>query len=67
MAADPGDAAPFAHHSFWSSQNKETFQRGIDPGEITALARRAGLAPAAGAFVLPLPGICHAVLTKPRT
>ncbi|MEU3297520.1 methyltransferase domain-containing protein [Streptomyces longwoodensis] len=55
------------HDGFWSSQSKGTFQRGIDPGEITALARRAGLTPAAGTPVLPLPGVCHAVLTKPRT
>jgi len=50
---------------FWSSQAKGTFQRGITPGEITALARQAGLQPADGAPVLPLPGVCHAVLTKP--
>ncbi len=57
-----------AHHDgFWSSRSKGTFRRGIDPGEITALARRAGLAPAAGAPVLPLLGVCHAVLAKPRT
>jgi hypothetical protein len=56
-----------AHHDgFWSSQSKGTFQRGIDPGEITALARRAGLVPAASAPVLPLTGVCHAVLTKPE-
>ncbi|MGI5441435.1 methyltransferase domain-containing protein [Streptomyces shenzhenensis] len=54
------------HDGFWSSQAKGTFQRGITPGEITALARQAGLQPAADAPVLPLPGVCHAVLTKPR-
>ncbi|WP_105967601.1 methyltransferase domain-containing protein [Streptomyces geranii] len=64
-AADCGWTAH--HDGFWSSQSKGTFQRGIDPGEITALARRAGLAPTAGAPVLPLPGICHTVLAKPRT
>ncbi|WP_405806449.1 methyltransferase domain-containing protein [Streptomyces sp. NBC_00210] len=54
-----------AHHDgFWSSQSKGTFQRGIDPEEITALARRAGLIPAADAPVLPLAGVCHAVLSK---
>ncbi|MET7778105.1 methyltransferase domain-containing protein [Streptomyces mirabilis] len=53
------------HDGFWSSQAKGTFQRGIAPGEITALARQAGLQPAEGAPVLPLPGVCHAVLTKP--
>ncbi|MFF3358149.1 methyltransferase domain-containing protein [Streptomyces sp. NPDC002917] len=53
------------HDGFWSSQAKGTFQRGITPGEITALARQAGLQPAEGAPVLPLPGVCHAVLTKP--
>ncbi|MGA5324445.1 methyltransferase domain-containing protein [Streptomyces seoulensis] len=64
-AADAGWAAH--HDGFWSSRSRGTFQRGIDSGEIMALARRAGLAPAAGAPVLPLPGVCHAVLTKPRT
>ncbi|MET9109694.1 endonuclease/exonuclease/phosphatase family protein [Streptomyces zhihengii] len=55
-----------AHHDgFWSSQAKGTFQRGITPGEITALARHAGLQPAKNAPVLPLPGVCHAVLSKP--
>ncbi|MFD9873786.1 endonuclease/exonuclease/phosphatase family protein [[Kitasatospora] papulosa] len=63
-AADGGWTAH--HDGFWSSQSKGTFQRGIDPGEITALARRAGLVPAAGAPVLTLPGVCHAVLTKPE-
>ncbi|MEU6219073.1 methyltransferase domain-containing protein [Streptomyces sp. NPDC047022] len=53
------------HDGFWSSHAKGTFQRGITPGEITALARQAGLQPAEGAPVLPLPGVCHAVLTKP--
>ncbi|MGW0954771.1 methyltransferase domain-containing protein [Streptomyces sp. NPDC001212] len=61
------DGSWMAHHDgFWSSQSKGTFQRGIDPDEITALARRAGLVPAADAPVLPLPGVCHAVLTKPQ-
>lgn len=64
-AVDGGWAAH--HDGFWSSRSKGTFQRGIDSGEIMALARRAGLAPAAGAPVLPLPGVCHAVLTKPGT
>ncbi|MFZ4269007.1 hypothetical protein [Streptomyces arboris] len=49
----------------WSSQAKGTFQRGITEGEITALARQAGLQPAQGPPVLPLPGVCYAVLTKP--
>ncbi|MFF9171775.1 MULTISPECIES: methyltransferase domain-containing protein [unclassified Streptomyces] len=60
------DAGWSGHHDgFWSSQSKGTFQRGITPGEITALARRAGLVPAVDAPRLPLPGVCHAVLTKP--
>lgn len=63
-AADGGWARH--HDGFWSSQGKGTFQRGIDAAEITALARRAGLVPAAGAPVLPLPGVCHAVLAKPQ-
>ncbi|MFD8263596.1 endonuclease/exonuclease/phosphatase family protein [Streptomyces griseoluteus] len=54
------------HDGFWSSQSKGTFQRGITPGEITALARQARLQPAEGTPVLPLPGVCHAVLTKPK-
>ncbi|MGK3094524.1 hypothetical protein ACG93S_32380 [Streptomyces sp. WAC01490] len=53
------------HDGFWSSQAKGTFQRGITEGESTALARQSGLQPAEGPPVLPLPGICHAVLTKP--
>ncbi|MEU9706782.1 methyltransferase domain-containing protein [Streptomyces sp. NPDC047981] len=53
------------HDGFWSSQAKGTFQRGITPGEITALARQAGLQPTQGTPVLQLPGVCHAVLTKP--
>ncbi|MEV7275577.1 endonuclease/exonuclease/phosphatase family protein [Streptomyces sp. NPDC093111] len=53
------------HDGFWSSRSKGTFQRGIAPGEITALARQAGLLPADAAPVLPLPGVCHVVLTKP--
>lgn len=52
------------HDGFWSSQGKGTFQRGITAEEITALARRAGLVLTEGAPVLPLPGVCHAVLTK---
>ncbi|MEV0875879.1 MULTISPECIES: endonuclease/exonuclease/phosphatase family protein [Streptomyces] len=67
IAKAAADGGWTAHHDgFWSSQSKGTFQRGIDPGEITALARRAGLVPAAGAPVLTLPGVCHAVLTKPE-
>ncbi|WP_162824482.1 hypothetical protein [Peterkaempfera bronchialis] len=48
------------------SLRKGTFQRGIAPDEITALARQAGLVPAAGTPVLPLPGVCHVVLAKPK-
>ncbi|MFD8612139.1 hypothetical protein [Streptomyces sp. NPDC059631] len=44
-----------------------TFQRGIEPGDIAALALRAGLVPVTDAPVLPLPGVCHAVLAKTRT
>ena len=67
VAKAAADGGWTAHHDgFWSSQSKGTFQRGIDPGEITALARQAGLAPT-GAPGLPLPGVCHAVLAKPRT
>lgn len=56
-----------AHHDgFWSSQSKGTFQRGIAPSEITALACRVGLIPARGTPTLPLSGVCHAVLTKPE-
>ncbi|MEW1694174.1 MULTISPECIES: methyltransferase domain-containing protein [unclassified Streptomyces] len=55
-----------AHHDgFWSSRSKGTFQRGIDSGEIVALARRAGLVHVPGAPALPLPGVCHAVLARP--
>ncbi|MFJ3673368.1 hypothetical protein ACIPSE_43635 [Streptomyces sp. NPDC090106] len=64
-AADGGWTAH--HDGFWSSHSKGSFQRGIGPNEITALARRAGLAPATDAPVLPLPGICHTILTKPQT
>ncbi|MEU6487303.1 endonuclease/exonuclease/phosphatase family protein [Streptomyces sp. NPDC046887] len=53
------------HDGFWSSRPKGTFQRGIAPDEITALARQAGLRPAHAAPVLPLLGVCHAILTKP--
>lgn len=63
-AADGGWARH--HDGFWSSQGKGTFQRGITPDEITALARRAGLVPTDAAPVLPLPGVCHAVLAKPE-
>ncbi|MFJ2060620.1 methyltransferase domain-containing protein [Streptomyces sp. NPDC087908] len=63
-AADGG--WPSHHDGFWSSQTKGTFQRGIDAGEITALASHAGLLPAADALALPLPGVCHAVLAKPE-
>ncbi|MEU6928317.1 methyltransferase domain-containing protein [Streptomyces sp. NPDC046374] len=57
---------PAHHDGFWSSRSKGTFQRGIDSAEITALARRAGLLPAADVPELPLPGVCHVVLTKPE-
>ncbi|MFC9595810.1 methyltransferase domain-containing protein [Streptomyces sp. NPDC056944] len=63
-AADGGWTAH--HDGFWSSQSKGTFQRGIDSDEITALARQAGLVPAADTLTLPLPGVCHAVLAKPE-
>jgi hypothetical protein len=63
-AAAGGNWTPH-HDGFWSNEGKGTFQRGIDPGEITALARQAGLLPAAGVPVLPLPAVCHAVLAKP--
>ncbi|MFB6529882.1 methyltransferase domain-containing protein [Streptomyces sp. NPDC056399] len=63
-AADGG--WPAHHDGFWSSESKGTFQRGIDPHEVTALARQAGLAPATSAPTLPLPGVCHAVLLKPE-
>ncbi|MCX4663723.1 methyltransferase domain-containing protein [Streptomyces uncialis] len=63
-AADGGWTAH--HDGYWSSRSKGTFQRGIDPAEITALARRAGLVPLADAPVLPLPGVCHVVLSKPE-
>ncbi|MFF4557710.1 methyltransferase domain-containing protein [Streptomyces sp. NPDC001422] len=53
------------HDGFWSSHSKGTFQRGITSGEITALAHQAGLQPTQNAPVLPLPGVCHAILTKP--
>ncbi|MEU1085712.1 methyltransferase domain-containing protein [Streptomyces sp. NPDC005892] len=53
------------HDGFWSSQAKGTFQRGIAPSEISVLARQAGLQPAQGVPVLPLPGVCHVVLHKP--
>ncbi|BBC94426.1 Methyltransferase domain protein [Streptomyces griseofuscus] len=65
-AAADGGWTPH-HDGFWSSRSKGTFQRGISPDEIVALARRAGLVPAAEAPVLPLPGVCHAVLTRPGT
>ncbi|MER5582232.1 methyltransferase domain-containing protein [Streptomyces asoensis] len=54
------------HDGFWSSRAKGTFQRGIAKDEITALARHAGLQPTENCPALPLPGVCHAVLTKPR-
>lgn len=63
-AADGG--WPAHHDGFWSSESKGTFQRGIDPHEITNLARHAGLLPASGIPTLPLPGVCHAVLRKPE-
>lgn len=55
------------HDGFWSSQSKGTFQRGIAPGEINDLARQAGLLPAEAVPVLPLPGVCHVILTKPTS
>lgn len=68
IAKAAADGGWTAHHDgFWSSRSKGTFQRGIDPGEITALALRAGLAPLTDAPVLPLPGVCHAVLARRRT
>ncbi|QHC30713.1 methyltransferase domain-containing protein [Streptomyces sp. HF10] len=65
-AAADGGWTPH-HDGFWSSRSKGTFQRGIAPGEIIALARRAGLVPTVEAPQLSLPGVCHAVLTKPET
>ncbi|MFY4719392.1 methyltransferase domain-containing protein [Streptomyces sp. LaBMicrA B280] len=65
-AAADGGWTPH-HDGFWSSLSKGTFQRGIAPDEIIALARRAGLVPTVEAPQLPLPGVCHAVLTKPET
>ncbi|MER5532551.1 methyltransferase domain-containing protein [Streptomyces mirabilis] len=68
IAKAAADGGWTAHHDgFWSSKSKGTFQRGIDAEEIIALARRAGLVPAADAPVLPLPGACHTVLFKPQT
>ncbi|MFE3602605.1 endonuclease/exonuclease/phosphatase family protein [Streptomyces sp. NPDC059142] len=65
IARAAADGGWVAHHDgFWSSRSKGTFQRGMDHGEITALARRAGLVPAGTAPVLPLTGVCHAVLAK---
>lgn len=56
-----------AHHDgYWSSEGKGTFQRGVSAAETTALARHAGLAPAAGAAGLPLSGVSHIVLVKPE-
>ncbi|MGW8356518.1 methyltransferase domain-containing protein [Streptomyces wedmorensis] len=57
---------PTHHDGFWSSESKATFQRGINPSEIKALAHQAGLIPALDAPVLQLPGVCHAVLLKPE-
>ncbi|MGW1094172.1 methyltransferase domain-containing protein [Streptomyces sp. NPDC002455] len=61
-AADGGWSAH--HDGFWSSHSKGTFQRGISPDEITALAQHCGLAPATGVPALPLPSVCHVVLAK---
>ncbi len=54
------------HDGFWSSRSRGTFQRGLDTPEIVALARRAGLVPATHAPGMKLPGVCHAVLVKPK-
>jgi hypothetical protein len=67
VKAAAGGGWPVHHDGFWSSRSKGTFQRGIGPAEITALARRAGLVPAVRAPVLPLTGVCHVVLSKPQT
>ncbi|MGW7312689.1 hypothetical protein [Streptomyces sp. NPDC054865] len=54
-----------AHHDgYWSSEGNGTFQRGISAPETAALARHAGLTPAAETADLPLPGVSHVVLVK---
>jgi hypothetical protein len=52
---------------YWSSQRKQTFQRGISQAEIERLARRAELNPAAAAeqhLLRPVPAACQLLLTK---
>jgi hypothetical protein len=59
----------WVHHNdgYWSSERKQTFQRGISEAEIEQLARRAGLSPAAPAeqhLLRPVRAACQLLLTK---
>ncbi len=61
--------ANWPHHNdgYWSSQQKQTFQRGISEAEIERLASRASLSPAAAAEqqLRPVPAACQLLLTMP--
>jgi SAM-dependent methyltransferase len=55
---------------YWSSQRRQTFQRGIAEQEIARLAIRAGLHPAEAAeqgLLRPVQAACQLLLTKPAT
>lgn len=57
---------PAHHDGYWSSEAKGTFQKGIPTEEIVALARRAGLRPAADqALLASSPTAGQALLVKP--
>ena len=52
---------------YWSSQRKQTFQRGISEAEIEWLAGRVGLSAAAAAeqnLLRPIPAACQLLLTR---
>jgi SAM-dependent methyltransferase len=57
---------PAHNDGYWSNEDRGTFQRGIGPDEIIALARHAGLHPSSSVPEIPAwPGACGVVLMKP--
>jgi endonuclease/exonuclease/phosphatase family metal-dependent hydrolase len=56
------------HDGYWSSEAKETFQKGISAEEIIGLARHAGMDPAADQdLLLLLRAACVVLLVKPTS
>lgn len=55
---------PAFHDGYWSHQAKATFQKGISTDEIVAMARHAGLQPAAGQALSYGSPVCGQVLLR---